>query len=141
MGDEYPFRAWTCTMATLGLSKVFILDKYFTELQKFWETEKKLQGAFIYKLSRSFEKSAGLTLCFTARSGSSFAAFFRRFISHSGSFDSLKTKTNTSLHDDNEYNFVKSYHNLKCSFGLLLILIHKHVFLFPVNKIVFPYCL
>lgn len=33
-------------MATLGLSKVFILDKYFTELQKFWETEKKLQGGF-----------------------------------------------------------------------------------------------
>ncbi|CAD7080160.1 unnamed protein product [Hermetia illucens] len=32
-------------MATLGLSKVFILDKYFTELQKFWETEKKLQDA------------------------------------------------------------------------------------------------
>ncbi|KAH9630198.1 hypothetical protein HF086_010704 [Spodoptera exigua] len=31
-------------MATLGLSKVFILDKYFTELQRFWETEKKLQG-------------------------------------------------------------------------------------------------
>ena len=31
-------------MATLGLSKVFILDKYFTELQKFWETKKKLQG-------------------------------------------------------------------------------------------------
>lgn len=31
-------------MGTLGLSKVFILDKYFTELQKFWETEKKLQG-------------------------------------------------------------------------------------------------
>lgn len=31
-------------MASLGLSKVFILDKYFTELQKFWETEKKLQG-------------------------------------------------------------------------------------------------
>lgn len=31
-------------MATLGLSKVFILDKYFTELQKYWETEKKLQG-------------------------------------------------------------------------------------------------
>ncbi|XKL63274.1 hypothetical protein PGB90_005638 [Kerria lacca] len=30
-------------MATLGLSKVFILDKYFTELQKYWETEKKLQ--------------------------------------------------------------------------------------------------
>ena len=34
----------TAGMATLGLSKVFILDKYFTELQKFWETEKKLQG-------------------------------------------------------------------------------------------------
>lgn len=33
-------------MATLGLSKVFILDKYFTELQKYWETEKKLQGKF-----------------------------------------------------------------------------------------------
>ncbi|EEC11822.1 hypothetical protein IscW_ISCW009515, partial [Ixodes scapularis] len=31
-------------MATLGLSKVFILDKYFAELQKFWETERKLQG-------------------------------------------------------------------------------------------------
>ena len=31
-------------MATLGLSKVFILDKYFTELQKFWDTERKLQG-------------------------------------------------------------------------------------------------
>lgn len=34
-------------MATLGLSKVFILDKYFTELQKFWETEKKLQGKIL----------------------------------------------------------------------------------------------
>lgn len=32
----------------LGLSKVFILDKYFTELQKFWETEKKLQGEFCF---------------------------------------------------------------------------------------------
>ncbi|XP_077491338.1 unconventional myosin-IXb-like dachs isoform X2 [Amblyomma americanum] len=32
-------------MATLGLSKVFILDKYFAELQKFWETERKLQEA------------------------------------------------------------------------------------------------
>ena len=30
--------------ATLGISKVFILDKYFTELQKFWDTEKRLQG-------------------------------------------------------------------------------------------------
>lgn len=36
-------------MATLGLSKVFILDKYFTELQKFWETEKKLQGKLSFK--------------------------------------------------------------------------------------------
>lgn len=32
--------------ANIGLSKVFILDKYFKELQKFWETEKKLQGRF-----------------------------------------------------------------------------------------------
>jgi len=44
----FSFLVWphkcTSTMATLGLSKVFILDKYFTELQKFWETEKKLQG-------------------------------------------------------------------------------------------------
>lgn len=32
--------------ANIGLSKVFILDKYFKELQKFWETEKKLQGKF-----------------------------------------------------------------------------------------------
>lgn len=40
--DEIKTR--TPEMATLGLSKVFILDKYFTELQKFWETEKKLQG-------------------------------------------------------------------------------------------------
>ncbi len=30
--------------ATLGISKVYILDKYFTELQKFWDTEKRLQG-------------------------------------------------------------------------------------------------
>ena len=29
---------------TLGISKVFILDKYFNELQKFWDTEKRLQG-------------------------------------------------------------------------------------------------
>ena len=34
-------------MATIGLSKVFILDKYFTELQKFWETERKVQGIII----------------------------------------------------------------------------------------------
>lgn len=31
-------------MAMATFSKVFILDKYFSELQKFWETEKKLQG-------------------------------------------------------------------------------------------------
>jgi hypothetical protein len=39
-------------MATIGLSKVFILDKYFTELQKFWETERKVQGitSFRYPL-------------------------------------------------------------------------------------------
>jgi hypothetical protein len=36
--------AGTGKMATIGLSKVFILDKYFTELQKFWETERKVQG-------------------------------------------------------------------------------------------------
>lgn len=40
-------KPWPLKMATLGLSKVFILDKYFTELQKFWETEKKLQGVFL----------------------------------------------------------------------------------------------
>lgn len=35
-------------MATLGigLSKVFILDKYFNELSKYWETEIKLQGTY-----------------------------------------------------------------------------------------------
>ena len=36
--------------ANIGLSKVFILDKYFKELQKFWETEKKLQGNYHFKL-------------------------------------------------------------------------------------------
>ena len=29
---------------SVGMSKVFMLDKYFSELQKFWETEKRLQG-------------------------------------------------------------------------------------------------
>ena len=29
---------------TMGTNKVFILDKYFSELQKFWDTEKRLQG-------------------------------------------------------------------------------------------------
>ena len=28
----------------VGMSKVFILDKYFNELQKFWDTEKRLKG-------------------------------------------------------------------------------------------------
>jgi hypothetical protein len=33
-------------MATaVGLSKVFILDKYFTELTKYWQTERQLQDA------------------------------------------------------------------------------------------------
>ena len=31
-------------MAGMGTSKVYILDKYFNELQKFWDTEKRLQG-------------------------------------------------------------------------------------------------
>lgn len=30
----------------IGLSKVFILDKYFNELSKYWETEIKLQGMY-----------------------------------------------------------------------------------------------
>ncbi len=52
-------------MATLGLSKVFILDKYFTELQKYWETERKLQGEFFVdipvlgRMSRPGCKSPG----------------------------------------------------------------------------------
>lgn len=51
------------TMATLGLSKVFILDKYFTELQKFWETEKKLQGKLLHALIQ-FEFGNIFSLCF-----------------------------------------------------------------------------
>ena len=42
--DDDEEGAGTGKMATIGLSKVFILDKYFTELQKFWETERKVQG-------------------------------------------------------------------------------------------------
>ena len=43
-------------MATIGLSKVFILDKYFTELQKFWETERKVQGTHPKKkITRFFD--------------------------------------------------------------------------------------
>ena len=30
--------------SVVGMSKVFMLDKYFSELQKFWDTEKRLQG-------------------------------------------------------------------------------------------------
>ena len=30
--------------ATMGTNKVFILEKYFNELQKFWDTEKRLHG-------------------------------------------------------------------------------------------------
>lgn len=33
-------------MATLGVPKEFILDKYFAELQKYWETERRLQGKY-----------------------------------------------------------------------------------------------
>ena len=46
-----------------GMSKVFILDKYFNELQKFWDTEKRLKGKpiFFFKedfnFSSSFERS------------------------------------------------------------------------------------
>lgn len=31
--------------SVVGMSKVFMLDKYFSELQKFWDTEKRLQDA------------------------------------------------------------------------------------------------
>ena len=34
------------TATTGGMSKVFMLDKYFSELQKFWATEKRLQGNY-----------------------------------------------------------------------------------------------
>ena len=39
-----------------GMSKVFILDKYFNELQKFWDTEKRLKGKpiFFKKVLTSF---------------------------------------------------------------------------------------
>ena len=33
---------------SVGMSKVFMLDKYFSELQKFWETEKRLQGGTVF---------------------------------------------------------------------------------------------
>ena len=58
-------------MATaVGLSKVFILDKYFTELQKFWETERKLQGNLLSIMStmstyviRVFVASVCVSVC------------------------------------------------------------------------------
>jgi dachs protein len=43
--------------ATLGISKVFILDKYFTELQKFWDTEKRLQGKSAWNVHQLYIKS------------------------------------------------------------------------------------
>lgn len=54
--DDFMKESCQCKMATLGLSKVFILDKYFTELQKFWETEKKLQGERIFNSVSPFSK-------------------------------------------------------------------------------------
>lgn len=52
----------TAGMATLGLSKVFILDKYFTELQKFWETEKKLQGESVITRVLYLKRSSSLII-------------------------------------------------------------------------------
>ena len=44
-----------------GMSKVFILDKYFNELQKFWDTEKRLKGKqsqiIFFSLVWVFERS------------------------------------------------------------------------------------
>lgn len=39
-----PSTVASVTATTGGMSKVFMLDKYFSELQKFWATEKRLQG-------------------------------------------------------------------------------------------------
>jgi hypothetical protein len=36
--------ASAASQPNLGMSKVYMLDKYFSELQKFWDTEKRLQG-------------------------------------------------------------------------------------------------
>ena len=41
--DDYASMS-TSTQNQIGTSKVFILDKYFSELQKFWDTEKRLKG-------------------------------------------------------------------------------------------------
>ena len=59
----------TASMATsLGYSKVFILDKYFSELQKFWETEKRLQGTTKRKLF-IFERNHSCNSVYLASTG------------------------------------------------------------------------
>lgn len=67
-------------MATLGLSKVFILDKYFAELQKFWETERKLQGEPRLSLfpGGTFETHLPASNCCLDA-----VSFSRRILSHS----------------------------------------------------------
>lgn len=49
--------------SNIGLSKVFILDKYFKELQKFWQTEKMLQGMWINIINIFFFFFFLLLLC------------------------------------------------------------------------------
>ena len=44
-----PSTVASVTATTGGMSKVFMLDKYFSELQKFWATEKRLQGNYNWK--------------------------------------------------------------------------------------------
>ena len=46
--------------SNIGLSKVFILDKYFKELQKFWQTEKMLQGMWINIINFFFFSSPSM---------------------------------------------------------------------------------
>ena len=36
--------------SAMGTNKVFILDKYFNELQEFWDTEKRLHGKLVTQL-------------------------------------------------------------------------------------------
>ena len=40
----------------IGMSKVFILDKYFNELQKFWDTEKRLKGKQVLFFTNCFRE-------------------------------------------------------------------------------------
>ena len=55
------------TTPQLGMSKVYILDKYFNELQKFWDTEKKrLQGKKYIFLNRSTLSNVAKTFRFLA---------------------------------------------------------------------------